>query len=116
MNANFAIYDVDLNDQRFIFISQVASDPGDPVSPKIDAVLTWFEELKERVPVLEQLLCLNSLENDSQVLCPVSTINRVSPGEIVFTKAASQQPDPDEGKIITGPVQLKTSFSPDRSR
>ena len=33
--------------------------------------------------------------------CPVSLISTVSPGESVFTSAASQAPVPDDGKIRT---------------
>ena len=45
-------YDVSLDGQRFLMIKDAASDAdSDIAAPKINIVLNWFEELKERVPV-----------------------------------------------------------------
>ena len=42
---------------------------------------------------------------------PVSAISTLSPGESVFTSAASQPPLPDAGHTITGPLVLNTGFA-----
>ena len=39
---------------------------------------------------------------------PVSTISTRSPGERALTRAASQAPVPEEGKMMTGWTVLKT--------
>ncbi len=54
LNPNFANYDIDPGGHRFVFIKQVAfssETDADARSAKINIVLNWFEELKERVPV-----------------------------------------------------------------
>ncbi len=43
----------------------------------------------------------------SSANCPVSTISTWSPGDSVLTRAASQAPVPDEGKMTTGFSVLK---------
>jgi serine/threonine-protein kinase len=47
-------WDVDPNTDRFLMISLPApsdGEPGETARPRINVVLNWFEELKERVPV-----------------------------------------------------------------
>ncbi len=44
--------------------------------------------------------------------CPVSNIRTRSPGESVFTSAASQAPVPEDGNTTTGPVVRNTSRRP----
>src|SRR5262245_7756162 len=44
--------------------------------------------------------------------CPVSNISTRSPGESVFTSAASHAPVPEAGKITTGEVVLNTCLRP----
>ena len=48
--------------------------------------------------------------------CPVSHISTASPGESVFTSAASQAPVPDDGKISTWPRVAKMSPRPASTR
>src|SRR5690242_13393129 len=48
----------------------------------------------------------------SAAKCPVSAISTVSPGDKVLTRAASQAPVPDEGKMTTGSSVPKTCRSP----
>src|SRR6185437_14405009 len=48
----------------------------------------------------------------SAAKCPVSAISTVSPGDRVLTRAASQAPVPDEGKMTTGSPVPKTRRSP----
>ena len=43
---------------------------------------------------------------------PVSAMSTQSPGESVFTSAASAPPLPDDGKMTTGPVVPKTGLRP----
>ena len=46
------MYDIAPDGQRFLMVStQDASEAGAVVSPQINVVLNWFEELTERVPV-----------------------------------------------------------------
>ena len=50
--ADGRMYDVAPDGQRFLMLSrQDASEAGAVVSPQINVVLNWFEELTERVPV-----------------------------------------------------------------
>ena len=46
-------WDIDLNEKRFLMIREDSGDSaaGSKVLPKINIVLNWFEELKEKVPV-----------------------------------------------------------------
>ena len=44
-------YDVDLNGQRFLMLSNTSGDGGDVLRPQINVVLNWTQELLERVPV-----------------------------------------------------------------
>ncbi len=44
------IHDISPDGQRFVFVTKPASREPEPVT-RIDIVLNWFEELKERVPV-----------------------------------------------------------------
>ena len=44
----------------------------------------------------------------SAAKCPVSAISTASPGDRVLTRAASQAPVPDEGKMTTGSSVPKT--------
>ena len=48
--------------------------------------------------------------------CPVSFISTASPGESVFTSAASQAPVPEDGKISTSPRVRKISRRPESTR
>ena len=48
--------------------------------------------------------------------CPVSHISTVSPGESVFTSAASHAPVPEDGKISTSPRVRKISRRPASTR
>ncbi len=43
------VYDVDIDDQRFVMIKQVAVDDAG-TQPQIVVVQNWFEELKRLVP------------------------------------------------------------------
>jgi len=46
------MYDIAPDGQRFLMLSrQDASEAGAVVSPQIDVVLNWFEELTDRVRV-----------------------------------------------------------------
>ena len=44
--------------------------------------------------------------------CPVSYISTRSPGDKVLTRAASQAPVPEAGKMTTGPAVLKIRLTP----
>ena len=45
-------YDVSPDGQRFLVVSnRIEDDDGDTSVPKINVILNWFEELKEKVPV-----------------------------------------------------------------
>ncbi len=47
---NAAAYDIEVSGERFIMVSRRQTPDGAP-SQRINIVLNWFEELKERVPV-----------------------------------------------------------------
>ena len=44
-------YDVDPNGQRFLMLSNTTGDDGTVLTPQINIVLNWTQELLERVPV-----------------------------------------------------------------
>ena len=45
-------YDMTRDGEHLLMVYPAAtSDSGEPVTPRINIVLNWFEELKERVPV-----------------------------------------------------------------
>ena len=47
-------YDVTADGQRFLGMMPIGAaateSEGEPVTPRINVILNWFEELKERVP------------------------------------------------------------------
>ena len=52
--VDVATWDIHPSDKRFLMIKPFATNDNEPKnddSPKINIVLNWFEELKERVPV-----------------------------------------------------------------
>ncbi len=50
--VNLRNFDVTADGQRFVVLVSTDAIGGEGVeSPRIDIVLNWFEELKERVPV-----------------------------------------------------------------
>ncbi len=46
-----ALYDISRDGQRFVMLQSVNSATSEVAQPRINIVLNWFEELKERVPV-----------------------------------------------------------------
>ena len=46
-----AWYDVSMDGQRFLMVQPLDSPTSGVPQPKLNIVLNWFEELKERVPV-----------------------------------------------------------------
>ena len=48
-NWDFSIWDISPDDKRFLMMKETPSDEAS--RPRIDIILNWFEELKERVPI-----------------------------------------------------------------
>ena len=49
--APFPVYDLTADGQRFVMVQHAALKGSEAEPDRINIVLNWFEELKERVPV-----------------------------------------------------------------